>query len=180
MCYLDPVNQTETLIDVRPLAPRERHPLIFGTWGKLGDGDAILLVNDHDPLPLFYQFACEHTGTFRWEYVEQGPDTWRVRVSKGNHPDPGYAPPRKMACACGSGDPSVPAVVDTRPVFDRGETPCALIEDAAAATAPGGSFVLLVPFEPMPLYPKLAKDGFSHKAERQPDGSWRVEFRKSA
>lgn len=178
LCYVCRMTQTETLLDLRPLTPRERHPLIFNAWSQAADGSALVLVNDHDPLPLYYQLACEHTGTFRWEYLEQGPEVWRVRLSKGHYPDPGYVPPRKAACCLA--DPANPTVVDTRPIFERGETPCALIEDAAANTAPGGKFVLLVPFEPIPVYAKLGREGFTHHTERLPDGTWRVEFTKQA
>ncbi len=69
-------------IDVRKIVPRERHPLIFGTYSKLKDGDAFELVNDHDPKPLYYQFAAEHEDSFTWKYLEQGPETWRVRIGK--------------------------------------------------------------------------------------------------
>ena len=34
-------------IDVRKIVPRERHPLIFGTYSKLKDGDAFELVSAH-------------------------------------------------------------------------------------------------------------------------------------
>jgi uncharacterized protein (DUF2249 family) len=71
-----------TTIDVRPIVPRERHPLIFTTFDGLKAGDAMELVNDHDPRPLFYQFQAERHGQFSWEDVEQGPDTWRVRIGK--------------------------------------------------------------------------------------------------
>ena len=69
-------------LDVRTIAPRERHPLIFATFDALGSGEALLLVNDHDPKPLYYQFSAERQGQFSWEYLEQGPETWRVRVGK--------------------------------------------------------------------------------------------------
>ncbi|WP_029005879.1 DUF2249 domain-containing protein [Azorhizobium doebereinerae] len=73
---------TETVIDVRQIAPRLRHPLIFGTFGLLGSGEAFLLVNDHDPKPLFYQFSAEYPGLFGWDYQEEGPDVWQVRISR--------------------------------------------------------------------------------------------------
>lgn len=69
-------------LDVRTIAPRERHPLIFTTFDALESGEAFLLVNDHDPKPLYYQFSAERQGQFSWEYLEQGPETWRVRVGK--------------------------------------------------------------------------------------------------
>jgi hypothetical protein len=48
----------ETL-DVREIAPRERHPLIFGTFDRLRPGESFILLNDHDPKPLYYQFNLE-------------------------------------------------------------------------------------------------------------------------
>ena len=69
-------------LDVREIAPRQRHPLIFETFGSLQPGEAFILVNDHDPKPLYYQFNAEQAGQFTWEYLEQGPETWRVRVGK--------------------------------------------------------------------------------------------------
>ena len=69
-------------LDVRPLAPRERHPLIFSTFGALAAGQSMELINDHDPKPLYYQFQAELPGTFNWDYLEQGPDTWRVAITR--------------------------------------------------------------------------------------------------
>lgn len=69
-------------LDVRELPPRQRHSLIFETCGKLAGGDAIVLVNDHDPRPLYYQFEAEYPGRFGWEYIESGPEVWRVRITR--------------------------------------------------------------------------------------------------
>jgi uncharacterized protein (DUF2249 family) len=63
-------------------------------------------------------------------------------------------------------------------MFERGETPCTAIEEATAKVAPGQALVLLVPFEPKPLYAKLGRDGFAHQAQQLEDGSWRIEFRR--
>lgn len=62
--------------------PREKHPTIFQTFDTLQPGETKLLVNDHDPKPLYYQFMMERTEQFSWEYLEEGPDTWRVAISK--------------------------------------------------------------------------------------------------
>ncbi|HEU4742074.1 MAG TPA: DUF2249 domain-containing protein [Meiothermus sp.] len=70
------------VLDVRSIAPRERHPKIFGLFDSLEGGQAFELVNDHDPKPLFYQFSAERPEQFGWEYLEQGPETWRVQISK--------------------------------------------------------------------------------------------------
>lgn len=40
------------------------------------------VLDDHDPKPLRYQFEAEHAGQFTWEYLERGPDVWRVRTGR--------------------------------------------------------------------------------------------------
>ncbi|HEX2892498.1 MAG TPA: DUF2249 domain-containing protein [Marmoricola sp.] len=69
-------------LDVRAEAPARRHQLIFETYGALSPGDSFELVNDHDPKPLYYQFAAEHTGEFAWTPLEEGPERWRVQISR--------------------------------------------------------------------------------------------------
>ena len=70
------------LLDVRAEIPARRHQLIFETYGALAKGDSFELVNDHDPKPLYYQFAAEQPDRFSWDYLEQGPDVWRVRIGR--------------------------------------------------------------------------------------------------
>jgi hemerythrin-like domain-containing protein/uncharacterized protein (DUF2249 family) len=72
----------EAIVDVRSVPPRDRHPKIFGAFDGLAIGGAFVLVNDHDPKPLYYQFAAEQPDHFTWEYLECGPDVWRVRIGK--------------------------------------------------------------------------------------------------
>lgn len=70
------------ILDVRALILMERHRLILETYNQLESGDKFVLVNDHDPKPLYYQFAAEHNGKFSWKYLEQGPQTWRVEIGR--------------------------------------------------------------------------------------------------
>ena len=72
----------EVLLDVRDLAPAGRHESIFAAYHALGPAEAFVLVNDHDPTPLRYQFEAEHAGAFTWDYLEAGPRVWRVRVGR--------------------------------------------------------------------------------------------------
>lgn len=71
-----------TVIDVREIAPRERHPRIFAAFRALSLGDALDIVNDHDPKPLYFQFQNEAPGNFSWEYLQNGPQVWRVQIKK--------------------------------------------------------------------------------------------------
>ena len=74
--------ESDRTLDVRAEPPARRHTLIFETYGDLAPGTAFELVNDHDPKPLYYQFEAEHTGEFSWDYLEQGPEVWRVRIGR--------------------------------------------------------------------------------------------------
>lgn len=76
------MSATDQLLDVRPETPARRHDLIFETYTALAPGSGFVLVNDHDPKPLYYQFAAEHEGAFTWEYLERGPEVWRVRIGR--------------------------------------------------------------------------------------------------
>jgi uncharacterized protein (DUF2249 family) len=76
------VSTADAVIDVRVIPPPERHRLIFGTFERLSSGDGLLIINDHDPRPLSYQFDARYAGRFAWQYLEQGPDVWRVRISR--------------------------------------------------------------------------------------------------
>ena len=71
-----------TQLDVRTIQPRERHPMIFNTFDALRPGESFELVNDHAPKPLYYQFLHERTDLFDWEYREEGPDVWRVEITR--------------------------------------------------------------------------------------------------
>ena len=73
---------SDEILDVRQLAPMQRHSTIFQLFDRLQPGQGFELVNDHDPKPLYYQFSAEHTGQFDWTYLEQGPEVWRVRIGR--------------------------------------------------------------------------------------------------
>ncbi|WP_238881983.1 DUF2249 domain-containing protein [Clostridium sp. YIM B02551] len=69
-------------VDARIYPPREKHTRIFDTFNNLMSGEEMELLNDHDPRPLHYQFLAEYTEQFEWEYLEQGPEVWRVAIKK--------------------------------------------------------------------------------------------------
>ena len=76
------MTHTTHTVDVRQIAPRDRHPLIFSTFRNLPSGESMQLVNDHDPRPLYHQFEAEMPSGFTWDYLEAGPHTWRVSITK--------------------------------------------------------------------------------------------------
>jgi uncharacterized protein (DUF2249 family) len=71
-----------TKIDVREFAPRDRHAAIFSTFRSLGTGETLEMLNDHDPRPVFFELQSEMPDRFTWDYLQTGPDVWRVRIRK--------------------------------------------------------------------------------------------------
>lgn len=72
----------ENILNVTLLEPRQKHPTIFVRFDELAEGESLTLHNDHDPKPLYYQLLGERGNIFKWEYLEQGPQWWKVRITK--------------------------------------------------------------------------------------------------
>lgn len=77
-----PMSSQSVELDVRVIPPRDKHPAIFRAFDALESGQSLVLMNDHDPRPLRYQLAAERPETFDWAYEAEGPELWRVRISR--------------------------------------------------------------------------------------------------
>jgi uncharacterized protein (DUF2249 family) len=71
----------DKVMDVRPIPCSVKHGLIIKNWLDLAVGDYFVLLNDHDPVPLYYQFAAQWPGAFTWEHLVKGPE-FRVKITK--------------------------------------------------------------------------------------------------
>ncbi|WP_321112622.1 DUF2249 domain-containing protein [Halorussus salinisoli] len=78
----DDTLEVTTELDVRDLPPAQRHEQIFEAYEQLESGEAFVLVNDHDPEPLYHQFEAETGPEFRWNYRLKDPGEFRVRIGK--------------------------------------------------------------------------------------------------
>lgn len=74
--------EEEKILNVTLLEPRLKHPTIFSWFDELEPGQSLTIHNDHDPKPLYYQLLGERGNIFNWEYLEQGPELWRVKIGK--------------------------------------------------------------------------------------------------
>ncbi|MBY0479896.1 MAG: iron-sulfur cluster repair di-iron protein [Chitinophagaceae bacterium] len=72
----------ENILNVTLLEPKQKHPTIFVRFDELAEGESLTIHNDHDPKPLYYQLLGERGNIFNWEYLEQGPEWWKVKISK--------------------------------------------------------------------------------------------------
>ena len=73
---------TENILNVTLLEPKQKHPTIFVRFDALNEGESLTIHNDHDPKPLYYQLLGERGNIFVWEYLEEGPEWWKVKISK--------------------------------------------------------------------------------------------------
>lgn len=46
-------------LDVREIPPAQRHEAIHDAFDALDPGERLVILNDHDPKPLYYEFQAE-------------------------------------------------------------------------------------------------------------------------
>jgi uncharacterized protein (DUF2249 family) len=73
----------KTNLDVRGVAPKDRLETIMGAYDALPVGGTLDLTVDHDPTCMYYTLQAMRTEhPFSFDYLESGPEVWRVEVSK--------------------------------------------------------------------------------------------------
>ena len=65
-------------LDARAVPHAIRHATIFGALDSVRPGEGMVLVAPHDPLPLLAQIEQRSPGAFDVDYLERGPDAWRL------------------------------------------------------------------------------------------------------
>lgn len=81
-CACGHENSDQIVLDVRQIPHAIRHATIFGALGAIAPGFSIDLIADHNPLPLLAQLDQRHPGEFAVSYVEDGPETWTLRLAR--------------------------------------------------------------------------------------------------
>lgn len=72
----------DRVLEVRDIPCSIKHGLILQTFRDLAVGEYFILVNGHDPVPLYYQFSAEWPETFTWEHQLRLPEEVRVKITK--------------------------------------------------------------------------------------------------
>lgn len=161
----------DDVFDVRPIHCRVKHAQIFQRWFDLPVGRHFVLLNDHDPVPLYYQFSAQFPEAFAWDYLERGPEDFRVKITK------------LKAVAAPDADLPLPAVgpaeeiakTAVREIDARGlEPPEPLIRilNSLESLPQGGTLRAHTDREPCHLFNEATQRGFSHESREQADGSW--------
>ncbi|MUW13504.1 DUF2249 domain-containing protein [Halorubrum sp. CBA1125] len=152
--------------DVRDLIPQRRHEVLLDTFDRLGPGEGFVLVNDHDPKPLYYELRSMHGDVIEWEYASRGSGEWRVEIVKTD--------------ASIADDEGVITRYDVReiPKPDRHET----IHHRYGMIPDGETMELIAPHEPQPLRREFREqygDAFDWEVVEEEPGRCRVQITKA-
>lgn len=69
-------------LDARVIPHAIRHATVFGALSAVDVGGALILIAPHDPLPLLAQAADLFPDMFSVEYLQRGPDAWRLQFTR--------------------------------------------------------------------------------------------------
>lgn len=172
------------LFDVREIPCSVKHGMILQRWHATKPGQHFILVNGHDPLPLYYQFSAIAPGEFDWEYIEKSAAGVAVKISRhpaGVRKAPSFVP--------GMGDEPRSCDHMPKPVSEgvqevdaRGlEPPEPMMRILSAIEGLGRDQVLRARTDrrPVHLLADLQNRGFDAECEEQADGSWLTLLRRS-
>lgn len=69
-------------LDARSIPHAIRHATIIGALDTVAPGQDLILLAPHDPLPLLAQLDVREPGAFDVDYLQRGPETWRLRFRR--------------------------------------------------------------------------------------------------
>jgi uncharacterized protein (DUF2249 family) len=152
--------------DVRDLIPQRRHEVLLDTFNHLGSGEGFVLVNDHDPKPLYYELRSMHGDVIDWEYANRGSGDWRVEIVKTD------------ASIADNEDVITRYDVREIPKSDRHET----IHHRYGMIPDGETMELIAPHEPRPVRREFREqygDAFDWEVVEKEPGRCRVQITKA-
>ncbi|NLK43523.1 MAG: DUF2249 domain-containing protein [Tissierellia bacterium] len=56
--------------------------VVLRSFDQLPVGEKMILINDTDPSHVFNELEEKRFGKFEWEYIEEGPEVWKVSLAK--------------------------------------------------------------------------------------------------
>lgn len=158
--------------DVREIPCRVKHAQILQRWFDLPIGQHFILINDHDPVPLYYQFAATFPDAFTWEYLLRGPDEFQIRITRvAESTSTGAAGSIPLPTACGGVvSPGDVAEIDARGL--EPPEPLLRILNALEGLPHGSRLRAITDRKPCHLFGEAEARGFRHESHEQPNGSW--------
>jgi len=153
-------------IDVRDLKPQRRHEALLEIFDELGVGEGFVLVNDHDPKPLYHELRSMHGEVVDWEYRNRGSGEWRVEIIKTGDSE--------------ATDEDIVTRYDVRDIPKEERHPT--IHHRYGMLPEGGTLELIAPHEPKPLHQEFRQrygDSFVWEVVESEPGRCRVQITNS-
>jgi uncharacterized protein (DUF2249 family) len=69
-------------LDARVHQEENKDKIIIEAFDSLELGEQLLFINNNDSNTLFNQLEDQRFGKFEWEYIEEGPERWKVLLAK--------------------------------------------------------------------------------------------------
>jgi uncharacterized protein (DUF2249 family) len=162
----DPLDDpTQGTIDVRDLKPQRRHEALLDIFDDLDTDEGFVLVNDHDPKPLYYELRSMHGDVIDWEYMKEGSGEWRVAITRTGDSE--------------TGDEDVVTRYDVREIPKPERHPT--IHHRYGMIPDGGTMEIIAPHEPRPLHQEFRQqygDSFAWEVIESEPGRCRVHITK--
>ncbi|MFB6179263.1 MAG: DUF2249 domain-containing protein [Halorientalis sp.] len=152
-------------IDVRDLKPQRRHEALLAAFEELEPDEGFVLVNDHDPKPLYHELKSMHGDVVGWEYRSRGSDGWRVEITRTGESD--------------AEDSDIVTRYDVRQIPKQERHPT--IHHRYGMIPEGGTMELIAPHEPRPLHQEFSEryaDSFTWTVVESEPGRCRVQITK--
>jgi len=161
----DPLDDELGAIDVRDLKPRRRHRVLLEIFDNLNAGEGFVLVNDHDPKPLYHELHSMHGDVIDWEYASRSDGEYRVEIVKTDDSE--------------AGDEDIVTRYDVREIPKAERHPT--IHHRYGMIPEGGTLELIAPHEPQPLHREFRQqygDSFTWEVIESEPGRCRVQITK--
>lgn len=167
-----PTSVDPTFFDVREIPCRVKHAQIFQRWSDLAVGQHFVLVNDHDPIPLWYQFNSQFPDAFEWDYLLRGPEEFQVKISKIRAVTVPASLPRATLPPGVGGCGSKRNVVEVDARGLEPPEPLMRILSGLETLPSDRSLQAITDRQPCHLFGEAQARGFRYDCTEQPDGSW--------
>lgn len=69
-------------LDARTIPHAVRHAAVIGAFEGVPTGGSLILTAPHNPVSLLEQLSDRAGGALRVEYLEQGPEAWRLQLTR--------------------------------------------------------------------------------------------------
>jgi len=164
----EPLDERElTEFDVRDMPPQRRHEVLTDTFDRLAPDEGFILVNDHDPKPLYHELRSTRGEVFEWEYAKRDAEEWRVEIVKTDEAE--------------AAADDVVATFDVREIPKQERHPT--IHHRYGNIANGETMEIVAPHEPRPLRREFQQrygESFAWDVVENGPGRCRVRITKHA